>query len=77
MFEVINHVIRILKSFSPIIFLVLAVIIAASMLKWGKTVGNSFKEILKNPGSFIFSLIVIGLFMYLFFTTIYPLFQQL
>lgn len=76
-FEIGRQVINILQAFTPLLIIVIAVVFAASVLRWSKRVGLSFKEITSNPASFIFGLLIIALFVYLYFDKIKPLFDKL
>ena len=77
MFDLVEKGTNILQMFAPIAVLALAIVTAWGVIKWGKRLLQAFMELASSPGSFIFALVIIALFLYTYFRYIEPLFNQL
>lgn len=77
MLDLIGKGTSILQIFAPLAILALAILTAYGVIKWGKRLTRAFIEISSSPGAFIFALLVMGLFLYIYFNHIAPLFDKI
>lgn len=74
--QVIPEAIKIFKLFLPIGVVFAVVIMTGGVWKWWERFNNAVRDIFKNPGRFIFSLLMIGIILYFFFVHIMPMINE-
>lgn len=70
--QVIELVADTLKYFGPLIALAAGVLTAWSLYKWARRLGVASKEMFKSPISAFFTLLMVGLFLWFYFTKLAP-----
>lgn len=71
--EVILKLMPFLKMVLPIATTILAIIIAWSIIKWGRTLGTALSDLAESPASFVFGLVIVAIFLYFLFKYVMPL----